>query len=127
MDTFLTVFAGRRRYLEISRIYFDLLLERGTVTEVHLWDKVSTVRSYFGMFLRHSDDDEAFFSADVCALTGAPNLIVPSFSVVHYLFEPQAQGSQRNHYLPAYRQPAETCRDECAAARARATHPQVPG
>ena len=47
MDTFLTVFAGRRRYLEISRIYFDLLLERGTVTEVHLWD-----------YARNADDSE---------------------------------------------------------------------
>jgi len=292
MNTFLTVFAGRRRYLDISRIYFDLLLERGTVTEVHLWDyarnaddseciaalcrdrpgyrlmrpantagrqwrnyyehyavangmasddvvikcdddviyfdvermpgflrdvrpgclyfpgivnndvcahlqslhqvhdflprvdpartvlgfrapltswyqsaecfeaihsaflrdpgrfvlpaaasvrwgsrvsinlfaaKVSTVRPYFGMFLRQNGDDEAFFSADVCALTGTPNLIVPSFNVVHYLFEPQAHGSQRSHYLPAYRQLAANCRDECAAARARATHSRVPG
>ena len=33
-----TMFAGRRRYLEIHFRYTDILLQKGLVSEVHLWD-----------------------------------------------------------------------------------------
>lgn len=33
-----TCFAGRRRYLEILKVYIDQLLKRGLVDECHMWD-----------------------------------------------------------------------------------------
>ena len=38
MKTIFTIFAGRKVYLEILFTYLDRLLERGLLTEVHLWD-----------------------------------------------------------------------------------------
>jgi hypothetical protein len=33
-----TIFAGRKRYLSILKLYLDSLLKLNTITEVHLWD-----------------------------------------------------------------------------------------
>lgn len=33
-----TIFAGRKRYLECLTQYLDILLDRGLITEVHLWN-----------------------------------------------------------------------------------------
>jgi hypothetical protein len=38
MRTILTVFAGRQRYLTILKDYLNVLLDRGYLTEVHLWN-----------------------------------------------------------------------------------------
>jgi hypothetical protein len=37
---YLTIFAGRERYLSILKKYLDVLLSNNTITEVHLWDYV---------------------------------------------------------------------------------------
>ncbi len=42
MKTVVTVFAGRRVFLNILKIYLDILLERGLITEVHLWNYTRT-------------------------------------------------------------------------------------
>ena len=39
-NVYLTIFAGRKRYLSILKNYLDILLEKKIVTEVHLWDYV---------------------------------------------------------------------------------------
>ena len=35
---YITIFAGRKRYLSCLKQYLDKLLERNIITEVHLWD-----------------------------------------------------------------------------------------
>jgi hypothetical protein len=37
---YITIFAGRKRYLSCLKQYLDILLERNIITEVHLWDYV---------------------------------------------------------------------------------------
>ena len=39
-NVYITIFAGRKRYLECLKIYLDKLLRENIVTEVHLWDYV---------------------------------------------------------------------------------------
>ena len=39
-NVYLTIFAGRRRYLECLKIHLDKLLLENIITEVHLWDYV---------------------------------------------------------------------------------------
>ena len=37
---YITIFAGRKRYLSCLKRYLDILLERNIITEIHLWDYV---------------------------------------------------------------------------------------
>jgi len=39
-NVYITIFAGRKRYLECLKVYLDRLLKENIVTEVHLWDYV---------------------------------------------------------------------------------------
>jgi len=45
---YLTIFAGREKFLSILTIYLDILLERGLVDEIHVWDFIrnESDRSY---------------------------------------------------------------------------------
>lgn len=38
-----TIFAGRKRYLEIQKKYIDILLQNKLITEVHLWEYTRTL------------------------------------------------------------------------------------
>lgn len=68
MRIILTIFAGRERYLSILSTYLNILLDKGVLNEVHLWNyarneqdyayvqKLSEIRTEYKIFNPNKDD-----------------------------------------------------------------------
>jgi hypothetical protein len=66
-----TIFAGRKRYLEIQKKFIDILLENQLITEVHLWEYT------------HNSDDRNYI-IDLCKTNNKYKIIYPKYKISGY-------------------------------------------